>query len=93
MVKDAQRNKLTGDRRAGASPPAGVRLSDGLGSMRIAPELRLQQPHRRAMSVFPTLVFELMRRQTTTVLAQVVFKIGNGFGQRLATGRARHETL
>src|SRR6266566_6960292 len=26
----AQRNKLTGDRRAGTSPPAGVRLSDGL---------------------------------------------------------------
>jgi len=28
----AQRNKLTGDRRAGESPPAGVRLSDGLGA-------------------------------------------------------------
>jgi len=28
---DVQRNKLTGDRRAGESPPAGVRLSDGLG--------------------------------------------------------------
>ena len=30
-LREAQRNKLTGDRRAGDRPPAGVRLSDGLG--------------------------------------------------------------
>jgi hypothetical protein len=32
---DAQRDELAGDRRAGESPPAGVRLSDGLGGTAI----------------------------------------------------------
>ena len=30
-VYDAKRNKLIGDRRAGESPPAGIRSSAGLG--------------------------------------------------------------
>src|SRR5437879_1973495 len=43
---DAQRNKLTGDRRAGESPPAGVRLSDGLG---VSPRIRTALNSARSM--------------------------------------------